>query len=284
MTIAAILTELTEKLARPGLLGLAGRRIEKRCQRELKTYFELLGNEILSLNLERVVEHVTKETAVHAVEMSLQNALRHRSPVLKAVLEANIAEAMLQADKIHHFAEAASDDPLGDGTAMLSGEEAALYASIRAGELVTGINETTQQLIASAVETGIDESLGVDGTARLIRQVTDEMTVRRSQMIASTEMNDAFSEVAIRKLNRLGIAWKQWITATACCDECAENEDASRVDSELPELTVCADILPVVPRRSHPGEDSARAAQFEGESVKGEARSNRSLATGGHSS
>ena len=62
----------------------------------------------------------------------------------------------------------------------------------------------------------------------------------------------------------------------------AENEDASRAESELPELTVCADILPVVPRRSHPGDDSARAGQFDGDSRKGEARSNPSLATGGH--
>jgi Phage Mu protein F like protein len=239
MSAVALLTELTEKLGRPGLLGLAGRRIEKRCRAELKAYFTHLVREIIGLHLERLVEHATKETAKHSVEISVANVLRHRTPLLKAILESNIAEAMLKADKIHHFAEAddLSDEPdVEPFPAMLSGDEAALYASVRAGELVSGINDTTQQLIASAVETGIEDSLGVDGTARLIRQVADAMTVRRSQMIASTEMNDAFSEAALRKLNRLGIEWKQWITATACCDECADNEDASPIpiDEDFP--------------------------------------------------
>ncbi len=92
-------------------------------------------------------------------------------------------------------------------------------------------------LIADAVEQGIEENLGVDGTAQLIRQTLDDMTRSRSRVIASTEMNDAFSEAAMRKLGRLGVEYKQWITSPGnVCDECTENEDASPIplDEDFP--------------------------------------------------
>ena len=64
---------------------------------------------------------------------------------------------------------------LGDPTrlTLLTAIKAAGPISVSDLAAATGINDTTQQLIASAVETGIEDSLGVDGTARLIRQVTD---------------------------------------------------------------------------------------------------------------
>jgi Phage Mu protein F like protein len=225
---------LVETLARPGLHGLLGSRAEKHLQKALESYFRVLGRRVIGLHLEKLTEH-DKSLVRHGVELALHHTLRIMTPVLQTTLKVALHDGMLKADKIHHYAEAA-DDPLGDGTPLLTSDEAALYASIHAGELVTGINDTTQQLIADAIETGIEDSLGVDGTAALIRDVMDSMTTYRSQMIASTEMNDAFSEAAIRKLDRLGVEWKQWITATACCDECAENEDASPIpiDEDFP--------------------------------------------------
>jgi Phage Mu protein F like protein len=228
-----------ETLARPGLLGLAGRRAEKHLRRTLQAYFRVLGTRVIALHLEHL-QHKDKTLVRHAVELKLKYWLRVMTPILKAALEDALHKGMLTADKIHHFAEASnlaeaeSDDPGADIASedyvpAMTSEEAALYASVRAGELVTGINDTTQQLIADAIETGIEDSLGVDGTAALIRDVMDSMTTYRSQMIATTELNDAFSEAALRKLDRLGIEWKQWITATACCDECAENEDESPI-------------------------------------------------------
>lgn len=233
-----LLVELAEKLARPGLLGLAGKRIEKRCQQDLERYFRALTREILALHLENLVEHATKEIARHAVQIKLANVLRNRSHILQALLEMNIQAAMLAGDRVHHFAEAdGADEPDPESfTPMLSSDEAALYASIHAGEQVAGINATTQRLIADVIETGIEDSFGVPGTARLLRQTLDQMSKSRSWAIASTEMNDAFSEAAIRKLDRLGIEYKRWITSPDACPVCEENEDAGPipVDDEFP--------------------------------------------------
>lgn len=235
------ISALVETLAKPGLLGVIGRRSERRLQQALATYFRILGQKVTALKLEQMTLHNDGMTR-NAVGMRLYNTLRMLTPLLKATLETGLHQGMLDADKIHHFAEShlteaegddegfTIDDPLGDGTPMLSGDEAALYASIHAGEQVAGINNTTQELLADAVEQGIADNLGVDGTGRLIRQTLDDMSVARARMIASTEMNDAFSEAAIRKLDRLGIGWKQWITSSGnCCDECTENEDASPI-------------------------------------------------------
>lgn len=231
-----MLTQLLEKLKRPGLLGLIGRKVEKRCEKDLHAYFTALGRRIVGLELETLAEQTTPELARHTAELKVSNVLRTFSPLLKGVLEVNIHDAMLAANRIHHLAETddEGDDPGNDTGTINSGfsmtsEEASLYASVRAGELVRGINATTQTKIADAVAEGITDRLGVDGTKRLIRATVDDMTALRARMIASTEMNTAFSEATLRKLDRLGVEWKQWITAGACCDLCAENEDASPI-------------------------------------------------------
>jgi len=93
----------------------------------------------------------------------------------------------------------------------MTSEEAALYASVRAGELVAGINSTTQEKIANAVAEEITDRLGGDGTKRLIQATVNDMTSLWARMIASTEMDDAFSEATMRKVNRLG-----WSTSSEC--------------------------------------------------------------------
>jgi len=185
---------------------------------------------------------------------------------------------MLQADKIHPFAEADNEDDsfdVPDSPPMLTGEEAALYASIHAGEQVAGINDTTQQLIADAVEQGIEDSLGVDGTAQLIRATLGDMTRSRSKTIASTEMNDAFSEAAMRKLDRLGVEYKRWITSAGnCCDDCTDNEDAGAIpisdpfpssDDRPPAHPNC--FPPGTPVVSLGGVQAAMSRWYEGEIV-----------------
>lgn len=243
------LTKVIESLARPGLHGLLGRRLERKFRDQLAAYFRVLGRHVVALGLEKAAEAATAETGRHMVESALTNPLRVTTPLLKTILEVNLANGILQSQKIHHFAEAddsqdddSQNDPLVSqngpfvSPTYITGQEAALYASVRAGELVKGINDTTKQRIADAVSTGIEDRLGVDGTAQLLRQVLNDMVASRARMIASTEMNDAFSEATMRKLDRMDVEWKQWITAGACCDECAENEDASPIpiDEEFP--------------------------------------------------
>lgn len=237
-----MLTELLEKLKRPGLLGLIGRRVEKRCQGQLHTYFSELGRRIAGLGLEQLADpqhaHFVQnaELARHGAGLSVSNSLRTFTPLLKSVLEINIHDALLAANRIHHFAEAdedEGDDPTFGGTIKsgftMTSEEAALYASVRAGELVTGINDTTQRIIADAIEEGITERLGVDGTKRLLLATIKDMAANRARMIASTEMNDAFSEATLRKLNRIGVEYKQWILSVDACPICEENADASPI-------------------------------------------------------
>jgi hypothetical protein len=237
------LAQLLEQLKRPGLLGIIGMRAEKKCRQQLHTYFVALGHRIAAMGLEQLADpesfvHDANLVALarHAVQMKTLNTLRTFMPLLKGILEMNIADAMIAANKIHHFAEADTPSGYGDddpnspnylpGT---TSEEAALYASVRAGEIVSGINATTQEIIADAIEEGITERLGVDGTKRLIMATLKDMAANRARMIASTEMNSAFSEATMRKLNRLGVIWKQWITSADACDICQENEDASPI-------------------------------------------------------
>jgi hypothetical protein len=239
------LEQLIESMGRPGLLGLVGRTVEKRAQKHLAMYFRILGRRVAALGLESLVETQDKTVVRHAVEMRVGNTIRTMTPVLQVILQTELHQAMLAAGKIHHLAEADPNDPNVPDfpdpppllPPMMTGEEAALWASVHAGELIPGINDTTQALIADAIEQGIEDSLGVPGTARLLRSVLDDMGVSRSEMIASTEMNAAFSEATMRKLDRLGIEYKQWITSPGnVCDECSENEDASPIplDEDFP--------------------------------------------------
>lgn len=234
------LFHLLEKLKRPGLLGVIGMRVEKRCREQLHTYFQELGRRIAAMGLEKLADpesfvHDAQLVALarHAVEMKLLNTLRTFTPLLKGILDINIHDAMMASNKIHHFAEAddTKDAPENLPTYIpgMTSEEAALYASVRAGELVAGINATTQKIIADVIEEGIEERLGVDGTKRLLMASLKDMAANRARMIASTEMNNAFSEATMRKINRMGLQWKQWITSADACPICQDNEDASPI-------------------------------------------------------
>ena len=109
-------------------------------------------------------------------------------------------------------------DQLGE-----TGQAAADWAATHSAELVVGIDQPTLEKMQAAVAQGISQRLGVPGTARLIRSTVEDMTVKRSQMIASTEMNSAFSEAALRKMERLGIEYKQIILAPDACEICTKN-------------------------------------------------------------
>lgn len=250
---------LTEAVRRPGLLGVGGKAVKARCTKDLRSYFRALKSEVKKLKLQQLASSdatMTAETAKHAATMRLQNTIRHARPVLQALLESNMAAAMLVADKISEHAEATqptttSVPPIPPdlldtdfGTEIeaeidrlgLSGQAAAAWASKNAGQLIPGIDDYTIQLIADAVSEGIQEQLGVSGTAQLINQILDDMTSTRAETIATTEMNAAMSEAALQKLTRLGIAYKQWILGPNPCEICQDNEDAGaiEVDEDFP--------------------------------------------------
>lgn len=222
------LQHLVERASRPGVLGLPGRVIEKACLNDMTTYFQSLERDVTALDLARHVDSSTAEQARHATDMTMGNLLRKKSTQLESILKLNLERAFKTAAKMGNFLEADDIQPqqLPLDKLGVTGQDAADYATQRAGELVQGINDTTRQKIADAVGTGIEERLGVDGTSRLIRSVLEGFSTARAALIATTEMNGAMSEATLRKLTGDGIEYKQWIIADEDADEvCQGNED-----------------------------------------------------------
>lgn len=237
------LADLIETMARPALLGLAGKTIEKRTRKELTSYFRALKLEILSLNPGNMLKMgMSGDLARHAAVLRLSVAVRRHRDLLKEVLATNMTAAMLVADKTHPFAEATSaigtDTAAIDVATSITSQLAAAWAAENAAEAVTGIDETTINLIADAVVKGIEDNLGVEGTARLIASVLDDMAAYggRAYMIARTELNSAFSQAALMKLEALGIQYKRWILGPNPCEICEDNADEGviGVDEEFP--------------------------------------------------
>lgn len=230
-----IIEQLTEAARRPGLLGLGGKAIEKRCRLDLEKYFRRLTEEVTKVRLEELATQPVL-LARHAAEVTLSNVVRKLSPELNQILETNINSALLRGDKLAQIHEADDPNPFPDAgidQLGLSGEEAAAYASEHAGELVKGINDTTITLLQDAIEQGITEMKGVPGTARLVKTALGDMTTARAETIASTEMNDAMSEATLRKIERLGIGYVKWIAEDDACPICDENADVVVAFGEL---------------------------------------------------
>jgi hypothetical protein len=235
--IPGTLAELLETMQRPGLLGVAGKAVQKRCQKDLTSYFAALGKRISEMKFEDLADvnrGVSGEHARHAVGMRMHNLLRSRRPLLNAMLHANIVSAIAQANKTHVLAEADGDDaPQKPG---MTAEQAAAYAQLHAGELVTGLDATTLKTVADAVAYGIEQRLGVAGTAHLIKELVAGMSTSRAETIATTEMADAMSQAFLKKLSNNDVEYKQWILGPDPCEVCIDNADASPipVDEDFP--------------------------------------------------
>lgn len=243
MNLSTFISALTERVQRPGLLGVAGHAIEKRCAREVKAYFEDLFKDIRKLKLEDLAHADTKpakEFIYHNVEMRLSNVLRRHGTILKLVLRSNLEAAYRLGIKLDYAQEAKAAASKRDiqqkGLDILgpSGEKAAKWASDGAARLVTDIDATTRQQIADAIMKGIEDRAGVPGTGRLIRELLDNASRYRSEMIASTEMNRAMSTAALEKMQRLGIEYKQIILSEDACEICegAADQDPLPVDED----------------------------------------------------
>jgi SPP1 gp7 family putative phage head morphogenesis protein len=115
-------------------------------------------------------------------------------------------------------------DKFGD-----TAKKAAAWAAEQAAELVVGLDDTTIDLIAGDIERGIEERLGAQGTARLIRQTLDDMSTSRALTIASTEINRAMSAATLDKLSGLGVEYKQWILDADPCEICIANAEQGAI-------------------------------------------------------
>jgi hypothetical protein len=221
--IVTKLESFVEKAARPGVLGVVGRRLEKRATQEIGVYFRALKVNDLAQLANAVKE---KHMGKHIAKLRLHNILRKARPMLQLVLKTNLYDAVVAARKHEHVVEAA-DQPFNQkGTTLF---DAVKWAEQQAADLITGLDATTAELISDAVAEGIEEQLGVDGTGRLIRATVDDMAVSRAAMIASTEMNRAMSTATVEQLNNLGVEYKRIILSPEACDICVDNEAAGPI-------------------------------------------------------
>lgn len=114
----------------------------------------------------------------------------------------------------------ADDYAVGETIDDLPSEEAAKIAKQHAAEAVVGIDAQTLKLYQDAVETAITEQLAPQGLSQLLRQVSDDMVKTRADVIARTEMADAFGEATMQKLDREQIEYKQLIPSPGACPLC----------------------------------------------------------------
>lgn len=220
--------QLVESARKPGFFGLVGKSIEKRAQRDFRAYFQLLGQKIAGLELEKYAS-LEPEQAKGAVMLALSNTLRVTSPMLKLMLKTNIEHAInLSAPSVSAFAEA-DDDPSRKELDQLgvTGEAAGEYAEVRSGQQVQGINATTLRDLQDAIAQGITDRAGVDGLSRIIRSTLADFEKFRADVIATTEMNDAMSHATLTKLQVLGIENVVWLVTEdeRLCPICSVNAD-----------------------------------------------------------
>ena len=232
------IADIVEKLGRPGVLGAPGRKIEREVESGLRSYFDVLGHSVDRVNLAELV-NVPKSDLHYAVEQKLYNPLRINRSELIRVVSRGMMKAIIAGWKHDHDSRRNSSgvsysesddfdvstfdsvlDQLG-----LTGKKAAEWAAEKSSALVTGIDATTRERLASVVATGIENQLGIPGTARLIRAEVDDMSVKRSLMIAATEVNDAFTFAALTKMSAQGIEYKRLILSPGACPICEENAD-----------------------------------------------------------
>jgi hypothetical protein len=240
---STLIVELLETAAKPGVLGMVGRRQERIAAADLAVYFLRLGKQLDAADIGSLASQ-PKDLALHALDLKISNILRKESTALLSVLAVNIQAAYLagsrqevegkekivaaqrEKNQLSKLSEAdvrvnqSELDKLGP-----SGEAAAQYAARRAAKLVTDINKTTREIIRDTISEGIEERLGVPGTARLLRSRIKDMSSTRAQMIATTEMNDAMSQAALDKIGRL-LEYKQLILSDDACEICIDNADA----------------------------------------------------------
>ncbi|MEE9159874.1 MAG: phage minor head protein [Gammaproteobacteria bacterium] len=143
---------------------------------------------------------------------SLEGGVENFAAALEPALAAAMAEGMratiadLVAELGLDAAEAAAfSAPLEQMTIK--------WAKEHAGELVRGINSTTQKEIADSVARALAEQKGVPGLTRdLQAKLGDLLGRKRAELIATTEMNIAVSTGAFRAAKEVGASEKEWIT------------------------------------------------------------------------
>jgi hypothetical protein len=155
------------------------------------------------------------------------------SDTLKSILVNGMTRAYELAGGMSVFNEAASSNDQ-QGLDRPPSSEVIQYATETAASAVTGINETTRKLINDAIVRGLQDQLGVPGTASEVRKTLDGMSSYRARSIATTEINSAMSEATLNKIKRVGLPLKRWVARANCCPICSANKAAGAIPVDQP--------------------------------------------------
>ena len=103
---------------------------------------------------------------------------------------------------------------------------------------MTGINKETARRMAATIARGLKEQRDIAGIGRMIRGEFADMTKYRSNLIAVTETNTAFSRGNFQAAQEVGSKEKKWIDTGLenVCEVCQMNAAEGRIsmDEEFP--------------------------------------------------
>lgn len=124
-------------------------------------------------------------------------------------------------------------------------ERAVDYASARAAELVTGIDETTRDELRSIISSGLEENIGLAGITERIKDAYS-FSEERARLIAQTEVAMANQHGALEGMmlaSKAGVKIKKlWLPDAFACDECLTNGDDGPIDLDATFAT--GDVAP----------------------------------------
>jgi phosphohistidine phosphatase SixA len=116
------------------------------------------------------------------------------------------------------------------------------------GKLTGGLDETSKQRLRDAVANAVSEGGTADDIVGAIEDTFTEFEGRRAELIAQTEVNDAYNFGRHKLASAAGLDEKEWVTESAKpCLECIANEAVGwmPIEGEFPS----GDEIPT----AHPG-------------------------------
>lgn len=119
------------------------------------------------------------------------------------------------------------------------------WSSTRVADLVSGIDETTKQLIRTTITEGLGSGKSAEEIAESLRQ-SYAFSAERAELIAETETARANSYGALegyKKAQEAGLQVKKsWLRLEDACPVCQENEEAGEI--EVDEAFPSGDLAP----------------------------------------
>lgn len=144
-------------------------------------------------------------------------------------------------DDIQYVAQTAGEDYISElelpaaATDELFGQvfdRAVEYARDHSAELVSGIDDSTRDMLASEIADSLEAGESLDETIDRIQDVY-AFSDDRAELIARTEIGDANQHGALESMRAAedyGLeVEKYWSANNDPCDDCQENEDASPI-------------------------------------------------------